>query len=127
MIAIDTSAPVAIILGERAGRDCLAVLESESEVAMSAGSLAELQAVAARRGMSEPARALIANLGIEIVNVTRATADAVGDAYRRWGKGIHPAGLNFGDCFAYVLAKEYDCPLLFVGKDFSRTDVKRAL
>jgi ribonuclease VapC len=61
------------------------------------------------------------------VNVTRAAAAAVGDAYRKWGKGFHPAGLNFGDCFAYVLAKHYSCSLLFVGNDFARTDVQSAL
>ncbi len=46
--------------------------------------------------------------------------------WRRWGKGGHPAGLNFGDCFAYGLASEMRCPLLFVGDDFAKTDVVRA-
>ena len=49
------------------------------------------------------------------------------DAYDRWGKGVHPAGLNLGDCFAYEVAKEHRCPLLFIGKDLSRTDLKSAL
>lgn len=57
--------------------------------------------------------------------MTAATADQVADAYRQWGKGNHPASLNFGDCFAYALAKELGCPLLFVGNDFARTDVMR--
>jgi ribonuclease VapC len=61
------------------------------------------------------------------VNVTKSTAMAMGEAYRRWGKGLHPAGLNFGDCFAYVLAMERACPLLYVGEDFKRTDVRSAL
>lgn len=52
-----------------------------------------------------------------------ADARLVGDAYTRWGKGVHHAGLNFGDCFAYVLATMTGSPLLFVGTDFSRTDV----
>jgi ribonuclease VapC len=51
----------------------------------------------------------------------------VGNAHVRWGKGGHPAGLNFGDCFAYALAQELDCPLLYVGDDFARTDVKGAV
>ena len=53
-------------------------------------------------------------------------ARQAGAAYRQWGKGFHPAGLNFGDCFAYALAKEQNCPLLFIGNDFSRTDIKPA-
>lgn len=46
-----------------------------------------------------------------------------GDAYRRFGKGLHPAGLNFGDCMAYAVARKHDAPLLFKGSDFARTDV----
>ena len=49
------------------------------------------------------------------------------DGFRRWGKGIHPAGLNFGDCAAYALAKSLDAPLLFKGEDFARTDIRRAV
>ena len=48
-------------------------------------------------------------------------------AYAQWGKGVHAAGLNFGDCFAYAVAKEHSCPLLFLGDDFSKTDVERVL
>jgi ribonuclease VapC len=59
--------------------------------------------------------------------VTPASARHVARAYERWGKGFHPAGLNFGDCFAYALAKEHSCPLLFVGKDFSKTDIASVL
>lgn len=49
------------------------------------------------------------------------------DAYMRWGKGIHRAGLNMGDCFAYALAKALDAPLLYKGNDFSQTDIRSAL
>lgn len=59
--------------------------------------------------------------------VAAVDADKVADAYDRWGKGVHPAGLNFGDCFAYALAKSQDCPLLFVGDYFAQTDVESAL
>lgn len=45
----------------------------------------------------------------------------------QWGKGIHPAALNFGDCFSYEVAKEHGCPLLYVGSDFSETDIEGAL
>jgi ribonuclease VapC len=127
VIVVDTSAPIAIILGEPKGRVCLSALEMESEVLMSAGTFAELMIVAARRSLTDQITMLIDSLGFQIVNVTKSTGLAMGEAYRRWGKGIHPAGLNFGDCFAYVLAKEYSCPLLYVGDDFARTDVRSAL
>jgi ribonuclease VapC len=127
VIVIDTSAPIAIMLGEPLGRACLAILGSEPEVLISAGTLSELLAAAARRDISEQVGALINGLGLKIVSVTHSTAIAVGGAYRKWGKGIHPPGLNFGDCFAYVLAKEYSCPLLYIGDDFAHTDVRSAL
>jgi ribonuclease VapC len=64
---------------------------------------------------------------MEIAPVTAASAKRVADAYSTWGKGVHPASLNFGDCFAYALAKDRNCRLLFVGEDFARTDVERVL
>lgn len=66
---------------------------------------------------------MITRLQIEVVPATEVTAQFCADAHQRWGKGIHRAGLNFGDCFAYALAKSRDCPLLFIGNDFSRTDI----
>ncbi|HZF96553.1 MAG TPA: type II toxin-antitoxin system VapC family toxin [Allosphingosinicella sp.] len=63
----------------------------------------------------------------EVVPLTEERARAAAEAYRTWGEGFHPAKLNFGDSFAYALAKEHDCPLLFIGNDFSKTDVKIAL
>ena len=127
MIVVDTSAPIAIVLGEPAGHRCLAALGKETEVLMSAGTLAELLIVAAGLRITEQVVGLIDAGGFNIVSVTRAAATAVGDAYRKWGKGFHRAGLNFGDCFAYALAKQYSCGLLFVGNDFARTDVQSAL
>ena len=70
---------------------------------------------------------LIGELGLEIVSVTPASASRIARAYGVWGKGVHPAGLNFGDCFAYEVAKEHDCRLLFIGGDFAGTDVIAAL
>jgi ribonuclease VapC len=63
---------------------------------------------------------------IAIENVTPKQAEIARQAYRDFGKGRHKAGLNFGDCFAYALAKELDEPLLFKGKDFAHTDVEVA-
>jgi len=59
--------------------------------------------------------------------VTPASARRIAQAYENWGKGAHPAALNFGDCFAYELAREHDCRLLYVGDDFSRTDIEGVL
>jgi len=70
---------------------------------------------------------LIDGLGFEVVNVSAATARQVADTYTRWRKSVHPGALNFGDCFAYDLAKTRECPLLYVGQDFGRTDFTAAL
>lgn len=67
---------------------------------------------AGRRNVSEEVNALISGLGFEIISVTAAAGRRVTDAYSRWGKGIHPASLNYGDCFSYDVAIEYYCPLL---------------
>jgi len=70
---------------------------------------------------------LVAELGIEIVPVTAVGAAAVADAYGAWGKGMHAAGLNFGDCLVNALAMDKAGSLLFAGNDFSRTDVTPAV
>lgn len=127
MIVIDTSALVAIVLDEPEAAACMAALREEPELAMSAGSVAEALIVAGRRGVGRQMERLVANLGIEIVAVTAAEARRVAAAYDRWGRGVHQAALNFGDCFAYALAKERDCPLLFLGNDFANTDLVAAL
>jgi len=62
-----------------------------------------------------------------VVPVTAKVAYQVAAAYRRWGKGVHPASLNYGDCFAYALARERNLPLLYIGQDFAQTDVQSAL
>ena len=66
---------------------------------------------------------LIDKLGIEVVPVDREQALLAREAFRRFGKGRHKAGLNFGDCFAYALAKQTNRPLLYKGNDFSQTDI----
>jgi ribonuclease VapC len=63
----------------------------------------------------------------EIVTVTPASARRIAEAYQRWGRGLHPAALNFGDCFAYEVAKEHACRLLYVGDDFAKTDIEAVL
>ena len=127
MIAVDTSALMAIALGEAEADACIRVLETEAEVVISAGTVAEALIVAARRNVGDEMTRMIDGLGLEIVSVTPSSARRVAAAYARWGRGTHPAGLNFGDCFSYEVAKEHSCPLLFVGDDFSKTDLESAL
>ena len=69
---------------------------------------------------------MISGLPLEIVAVSAASARRVAEAYGRWGKGVHPASLNYGDCFAYDIAADHG-PLLYVGDDFAQTDIKAAL
>lgn len=127
MIAVDTSALMAILLNEPEADACAAALEAEEKLLISAGTVAEVLIVAARRNVGEEMERLIEGLGFEIVSVTPASARRIAQAYESWGKGLHPAGLNFGDCFAYEVAKEHECPLLYVGDDFARTDVPGGL
>ena len=70
--------------------------------------------------------ALLARFGIELVPVTLEQAEAARIGWRRFGKGNHPARLNFGDCFSYALAKTSGEPLLFKGNDFAQTDIDPA-
>jgi len=70
--------------------------------------------------------AVIATLGLQIVPVTAAHARLARDAFNTFGKGRHPARLNFGDCLTYALAKATGEPLLYKGEDFVRTDLPRA-
>ena len=127
MIAVDTSALMAIGLDEPEAESCIAVLEAEDNVLISAGTLAEVLIVAARRNISAEVSGLIEGLGFEVVSVTAAAARRISQAYQQWGKGVHPAGLNFGDCFAYEVAKTHGCRLLYVGGDFAKTDIPGAI
>jgi ribonuclease VapC len=124
MIAVDTSALMAVVLNEAEANACIAALEKEADILISAATVAEALIVAARRNVSEEMAKLIDGLGFTTVAVTAASARRVALAYAQWGKRVHAAGLNFGDCFAYELAREHDCPLLYVGGDFAKTDIK---
>jgi ribonuclease VapC len=127
VIVVDTSALIAIVLREAQAPLCVKVLETETEVLASAGTIAEALIVAGRRQVAHEMAELLDGLTIEIATVTPTSARRVAQAYEQWGKGVHPAGLNFGDCFAYALAKEHSCPLLYIGDDFSKTDVAGVL
>jgi len=127
MIAVDTSALMAIALNEKEADACIAALEAEDNILISAGTVAEALIVAERRNVGEEMASLIDGLGFDIVAVTPNSARRIALAYAQWGKGVNPAALNFGDCFAYAIAKENSCGLLYVGDDFSKTDIASVL
>lgn len=127
MIAVDTSALMAILLDEPQADACVAALEIADEILISAATVAESLIVATRRGVGDEMTSLIDDLGLNVIPVTQMSAQRISQAYSRWGKGLHPAGLNLGDCFSYELAREYGCPLLYVGDDFAQTDIAKVL
>ena len=127
MIAVDTSAILEILLRRPRFDACAGALSDHTDVLISAGTLTELYIVAGQRGLAADLASLMDRLDLQVVPVTEATAERIGQIYSAWGKGVHPASLNFGDCFAYDVAREHTCPLLFVGNDFSQTDIISAL
>ena len=127
MIAVDTSALMAIVLREEAGPACMEALRTDDRLLISAGTLTEMLIVAQGRDRGDALQMLMNGLGFEVVPVDEATARRAAVAHSRWGRGAKTAGLNFGDCFAYDVAKQNRCPLLYVGRDFAKTDVKSVL
>lgn len=127
MIVVDTSALMAIVLDDKNADACSDLLEWQDDILLSAGTLAEALIVATRRQVGSVMETLISGLGCQIIPVTQSDAIKVAEAYARWGKGLHPAGLSYGDCFAYALAHQRGCPLLFVGNDFASTDIAACL
>ena len=121
---------MAVVLGEP---DSLAMLTAMSEVAtrrISAGTWLEACIVVnQQRSPAATARfeTLLDKLGLEIMPVTAEQAATARIAYERFGRGNHPAKLNYGDCFAYSLAKLTGEALLFKGNDFAQTDIQPAL
>jgi ribonuclease VapC len=127
VIAVDTSALMAILLREKFADECKAALGVDGNPLISAGTLTEALIVAGARGLRDEMWDLVHQVRCEIVPVTAGTARSVAAAHARWGRGTKTAGLNFGDCFAYDVAKQNRCPLLYAGRDFAKTDVKSAL
>ena len=128
MIIVDTSAIVAALFGEPGGDRILQRL-TDSPCAMSAATRVELGIVIeARKGAAGTGllEEFLARIGMQIEPVDGRLAHEALACWRRFGKGRHAAGLNFGDCFSYALARRTGRPLLFVGDDFARTDVLAA-
>ena len=131
MITIDTSAFIAVLRGEADSDAYLVALNAAEAVQLSAATYVETGIVVDNTKdpvISGRFDQLLAELDAEIRDVTARQARLARDAYRSYGKGSgHPAGLNYGDCFAYALATETRTPLLFKGADFSHTGVASVL
>jgi ribonuclease VapC len=129
-LAVDTSALTAILLGESDAPALLSALHAAPRIGLCAPNRTELLLVMqTRRGDTgvDRAKELLVLEQVQTVPLDEALADAAADAYRRFGKGRHPAGLNFGDCFSYALASAYGEPLLFKASDFPLTDLTPAM
>lgn len=130
---VDTSALVAILRREEdADRYVAAIAAADrrgERLAIGAATLFELVLVIDRLrdpGLSEATDRLIQLLRLETIDVSAETAAEARSANQRYGKGFHPARLNFGDCLIYALARQTGEPLLFKGSDFSQTDIVSA-
>ena len=126
-MVIDPSALLAILLKEpEAEALARAIWRGTPRLLSAAGLLEASMVIEARLGVegSRDLDLLIYRAGIEIVPVDVQQADVARVAWRRYGKGNHPAALNFGDCFSYALAKVTGGTLLFKGGDFGRTDLE---
>ena len=125
-LVLDTSAAVAVILGESDSDDLLALLDGATVRQMAAATRVELGIVIEARlwpfGQDVVER-FLRDAKIEIVPVDGDLAERAVSGWRRYGKGHHPAALNFGDCFTYALAEKTGLPVLCTGEDFRKTDV----
>jgi ribonuclease VapC len=125
-MVVDSSALAAILLGESDGPEFVEQLSGQAETCISAATYVEIGAVLSRRfreaGLMS-ARSIVDLFAIEICDVTGEQAQIAQEAYLRFGKGLHPAGLNYGDCFVYALAKARRQPVLCKGPEFGKTDI----
>jgi ribonuclease VapC len=125
-MVVDTSALLAILQNEPERRAFVEAIEAADRCSLSAASFVETSIVLEARYGASGVRDLdffLAKADIEVVSVDRELALAAREAFARFGRGRHPAGLNFGDCFSYALATMLDEPLLFKGDDFAHTDL----
>jgi ribonuclease VapC len=126
---VDSSALLAVVLGEADAASFAERLSEPGRKLISAATLFEAAIAAERRGGLEARDRLdrvVTRIEPEIVPFDATHLGWARDAYRRFGKGRHPAGLNLGDCMAYATARHAALPLLFKGDDFGRTDIERA-
>ena len=129
-IVLDTSALIALLLKEPDAELIASALVSATAIRMAAPNWLEVAMVAmARRGIDgyQQLKQILERLQVEVVASDRANAEIAFQAWIQYGKGRHPAGLNYGDCFAYALAKQRGEALLYKGNDFSKTDIQSVL
>jgi len=126
VIALDSSALIEVVAEQPMADACADVL-LRSDLVISAATLAEALIVSRRKKVARQLDQLIELLRLDVEDVDAAFAQRAAFAYARWGKGFHPADLNYGDSFSYALAEMYACPLLYVGNDFAQTDIRSAL
>lgn len=129
-MVIDSSALLAILQDEPERRALVEVIEGADRRCLSVVNLVEASIVLETRRGPDAARlldTLVERAGIEVVGVDLEQGAMARRAFARYGEGRHSAGLNFGDCFAYALARVLGDSLLFKGNDFSQTDVAPAL
>ena len=125
-MVVDTSAVIAVLLGESETEAFARVLANDSKKMISAFNALESAIVIETKKGEAGGRELallLHHAGIETIPLNRDQTEFALSAWRKYGKGNHPAGLNIGDCCAYALAKYSGEPLLFKGQDFSRTDI----
>ncbi|MEH3157873.1 MAG: type II toxin-antitoxin system VapC family toxin [Sphingomonas taxi] len=129
MIAIDTSAIVAVLRGEPEAERFAEIMASEVRLLIGCPTELELHIVTRAKAGSAAADTSIATIlrTVERVAFDDAHLAAATAAFDRFGKGRHPASLNYGDCMAYAVARVAGCPLLYKGEDFARTDIRSAL
>jgi ribonuclease VapC len=129
MIVVDTSAVLSVMLEEPEADTVREALLRASGRSMAASNYVECAMVMAGRriGGRVDLDEWLDLRRIEVAAVDRQIAVLAADAFVRFGKGRHPAGLNYGDCFAYALAKHLGAPLLYKGQDFALTDIPSAL
>ena len=128
MIVVDTSALVAVVLGEPEAEEFLHVLVHH-DIVVSAATLTEARIVLhVRQGLDalRDLDELLEECGAQIAPYDERDALTAHAAWARYGKGRHPAGLNLGDCMSYAMARRVQAPLLFKGDDFTRTDLEDA-
>ena len=126
-MVIDTSALIAILLGESEAQRIASAIAGDPKKVMSSFSLLEAGIVIeAKKGEAggRELDLLIHRCEIEVVNLTTEQSELARVCWRRFGKGRHPASLNIGDCCSYALSKYTNEPLLFKGEDFSKTDLE---
>jgi ribonuclease VapC len=127
LIAVDSSALLAVAFQDAGWQACFDKLDDETVILVSAVALTETMIVAASRGVLATMQQYLASLELTPAPADGEAALRVAEIYRRWGKGYHAARLNIVDCFSYDVAHHYDCPLLYIGNDFSQTDIPSAL